>query len=69
MEQIKIVQPTGALRLGVDATQQIGVPFRIENNDDIAPADILGNQQFRQACLTDTRGAQHQRMPDALTQR
>ena len=68
MKQIKIVQPTGTLRLGVDATQQIGIPFRIEDNDDIAPADVLGNQQFRQACLTDARGAQHQRVPDPFTQ-
>ena len=68
MEQIKILQPTGALCLGVDATQQIGIPFGVKDNDHITPADVLGNQQFRQACLTDARGAQHQRVPDPFTQ-
>jgi hypothetical protein len=46
--------------------KQIYVALRIENNHYLAATDVLGDQQLRQARLSDARGAEDQCVPDAI---
>ena len=68
MEQVEGVGPSGPLRLGVDASQQIRITLGIEHDHHITPVDVLANKQFRQARLADPGGPQHKHVPDPLTE-
>ena len=67
MKHVKVLGASRPLGLGVHASQEIGVPLRIENNYHIATADILGDEYLGKPCLAHARRAQHQCMTDPLT--
>jgi hypothetical protein len=60
--------PRPPARLPQDAAQQIDVALGVEDDHHLAATDVLGDQQLGQARLADPRGAQHQRVPDAILQ-
>ena len=66
MKQVEIVCSPCPFGLGVDPTQQICVAFRIEDDHDVSAPDVLDDQDLRKPCLAHARGAQHQRVADAL---
>ena len=68
MEDEQLIPTAGTVGFSPNTPQQVSIPFRIKHNGDVTAANILGDQQFRQAGLTDTGSAQHQAMPYAFAQ-
>lgn len=68
MEEIEAILPLGAPGLGIDPAQQLGIPLGVEDDDHIAAADILGDQQLGQAGLAHPGGTQHQHMAHPFTE-
>ena len=66
VEEEELAGAPGPLRLRVDAAQEIDVALGVEHDDDLAAADVLGEQQLRQPRLADPRGPQHQGVADAV---
>ena len=64
---MKIFQSSCPLGLGIDPSQQTGIPFGIEDDHHVPAADVLGDQEFGQPGLADPGGAQHQGVADPLT--
>ena len=62
----EVLCATALTGLGVDAFQEIGIALRVEDDHDVAAADVLRNQELGQPCLADPRGAQHQGVPHPL---
>ena len=60
MKDMKLITAPGTLTLGVHPFQQVSIPFGVEHDHHISPANILSNQQLRQARLPYPGGAQHQ---------
>ena len=46
MEQIEVPGPSCPLRFGVHAPQQIGIALRVEDDDHVTTADVLGDQDL-----------------------
>ena len=56
-------------RFRVAATQELGIPFRIEHDHDIAAMNVLGDQDLGEPRLADARRTEHERVADPLTER
>ena len=75
MEDIELALTARAFGLDVHPLQKIGIALGVYDDDDLVFAvgvlapNVLGHEQLGQPRLAHARGAQHQRMPDALTQR
>ena len=44
MKDVKLIAAPGALALRVHPFQQVGIPFGVEHNHHVSPANILSNQ-------------------------
>ncbi len=75
VEDVELAFAASALGFDVHPFQEIGIPLGVDDDDDlmlagsIPAADVLRDEQLGQARLAHPRGAQHQRVPDALAQR
>ncbi|MNO91150.1 hypothetical protein D3C76_826900 [compost metagenome] len=71
MKDVEFVLAAGAPCLHVHALEQVGVALGVEDNHHLLgwPVDVLGDVDLRQARLADPGGAQHQGVPNTLTQR
>ena len=63
MKHVEFPFPAGAFGLGVDAPQEVRIPFGIEHDYNLAAADILCNQEFGKSRFAHPCRAQDQGMP------
>ena len=68
MEQIEVLGATGAFGFCVHAPQQVGIALRIEDDDHVAAANVLGDQELGEPRLADPRGAEHEGVSDTLAE-
>ncbi len=66
MEQVEVLGAAGPLGFCVHAPQQVGIALRVEDDDHIAAADVLGDEDLGEPGLADPGGAEHQGVADAL---
>ncbi len=75
VEDVELAFAARALGLDVHPLEQVGIALGVEDDHDLVlargvlAADVLGDEQFGQPRLAHPRGAQHQRVADALAQR
>ena len=74
VKDVELALATRSLGFDVHAFQEIRVALGVDDDHDlmltvcIRATDVLGDEQLGQPRLPHARGAQHQRMADALTQ-
>ena len=72
VEDVKLAFTARALGLGIHPLEQVRVPFGVDDDHDLVlacgvlAADVLRDEQLGQPRLAHPRGAQHQRVSDAL---
>ena len=69
MEHIELVFAPGGLRLDVHPQQQFAVALGVEDDNDVAAMDVLGNQHLRHARLADAGGAENDGVRDPRRER
>jgi len=65
---MEVLGAPGAFGLRVDAPQEIRIALGIEDDDDVAAANVLGDQELGQPCLADPRRTEHEGVTDPLTE-
>ena len=69
VEEVELALATGALHFGPDPLDQLGVALGIEDDDDLAPMEVLGDEELAEPGLADARRAEDERMAYAIRER
>jgi len=66
MQHMEMMQSTGAFRFTNHARQYLEITFRVDENSDIAPTDVLCHEDFRETGLANSGRTQYQRVSNPL---
>jgi hypothetical protein len=69
MEEAELALAAGTLHFRPDPHDQLGIALGIEDDDDLAAMDILGDEQLAEPGLADARRAEDERMAYAIRER